>query len=70
MALFILLALLIGVVSSVVVGLPGVLMLMIGLQQRPGSRHLVRITLCGAGAIATLLITALWSVSQLQTILF
>lgn len=68
MALFILFALLIGVVGSVVMGVPGVLMLMIGLQQHTGSRRCIRIALCGMGAIATLLITASWSISQLQTI--
>ncbi|MBE9180618.1 hypothetical protein IQ268_18815 [Oculatella sp. LEGE 06141] len=68
MALFILFALLGGVVGSVIVGIPGVLMLMTGLQQHAGSRRFIRIALCSVAAIATLLITVWWSVSQFQTI--
>ncbi|MBD3886354.1 hypothetical protein IFO70_32210 [Phormidium tenue FACHB-886] len=68
MALFILFALLIGVVGSVVVGGLAVFMLMIGLQQYAGSQRLIRIALCGTGAIVTLFITVLWSISQFRSI--
>jgi hypothetical protein len=68
MALFILFAFLIGLVGSVVVGTPGLLMLRSGLQSYTRSQRLTLITLCGIGAIASLFITASWSLLQLQTI--
>jgi hypothetical protein len=68
MALFILFALLLGLFGSMVIGTLSVSLLITRLQEHSGSRRLVRAALCGMSAIATLLLTVLWSQSQFQTI--
>jgi hypothetical protein len=68
MALFILFALLIGLVGSIVIGTPSGLLLITRLQHHSGSRRLACAVLCGTSAITTFLLTARWSHLQFQTI--
>ncbi|MBD1997599.1 hypothetical protein H6G00_13345 [Leptolyngbya sp. FACHB-541] len=68
MALFILFALLIGLIGSIVIGTPGILLLITKLQQHTGSQRCVLAAYCGMGATLTLLLTTSWSLSQFRTI--
>ncbi|MBD2054668.1 hypothetical protein H6F88_01255 [Oculatella sp. FACHB-28] len=68
MALFILFALLIGLIGSILIGTPGILLLITKLQQHTGSQRCVLATYCGMSATLTLLLTTSWSLSQFRTI--
>jgi hypothetical protein len=60
---FALFILAIGLAGSVVIGIPSVLLLRTELKQYSDSRRFALTACCGLSGVATLLLTALWSLS-------
>lgn len=62
---FALIILSVGLAGSVVIGIPSVLLLKAELKQYSDSRRFALAACCSVSAIVTLLLTALWSLSQM-----